>query len=48
MKTKGIKALANKITVIGCCLLVIGLNACTDDIKFGSSFLEKAPSSDVT
>ena len=34
--------------IIGVALLSIGLGSCTDSIKFGDSFLEKAPGGTVT
>ena len=34
--------------IIGVALLTLGLGSCTDTIKFGDAFLEKAPGGTVT
>ena len=34
--------------IIGAALLAIALGSCTDTVKFGDSFLEKAPGGTVT
>lgn len=38
----------NIIYTIGAALFVLGISACTDTIKFGDAFLEKAPGGTVT